>query len=143
MRLFLLCFVAFCASPSLSAQSKSERLVLDTELRRFDAMVARDTGILKQFLSEDLFYLHSNAMQENKQQHLIAIATGRMVYQKMTRETVRVRLYGKTALTNGTLLVSGIVNGNPFDIKLLYTAVYRKQKKTWRMVNWQSTRVGQ
>lgn len=143
MRLFLLCLVAFFPSLPLSAQSKSERLVLDTELRRFDAMMARDTNILKHFLSEDLLYLHSNAMQENKQQHLIAIATGRMVYQKMARESVRVRRYGKTALTNGTLLVSGIVNGNPFDIKLLYTAVYRKQKKTWRMANWQSTRVGQ
>ncbi len=141
MRFFFLCSVALLGFLKLPAQSKSDRQVLDTEQRRFEAMVARDTVVLKRLLHEDLVYSHSNAMQENKQQHLAAIASGRVVYAKMTRETVRLRHYGKTALTNGTLHVSGNITGNPFDIKLLYTAVYHKQKNIWRLVNWQSTRV--
>lgn len=129
------------ASPLLvNAQSSKDQLVLDTEQRRFEAMTARDTTALKNLLHADLYYLHSNAMLENKNQHLASIGTGRLVYQKMKRESVKVRRYGQIAITNGVLAVSGLNNGNSFDLKLLYTAVYKREHKTWRLLNWQSTR---
>lgn len=58
----------------------------------------------------------------------------------MDRETAQVRFYGKTSITNGTIKVKGLLSGNPFEVRMLYTAVYRKQHKNWQLVNWQSTR---
>jgi hypothetical protein len=140
MRYLLL--LLFLLPFGLTAQTKTEREILDTELRRFEAMTRRDTILLQKLLSDDLFYIHSNALIENKLTHITAIATGKLVYEKMTRESVAIRRYGKkTALTNGILAVSGIINNTAFQLRLQYTAVYRKNKKTWQLANWQSTRI--
>ncbi len=123
------------------AQSKTDRLILSTEQQRFACMVGRDTAALRPLLADDLVYIHSNALQENKAAHLSAIATGRLVYENMQRETARVRRYGKTALTSGIVRVKGILNGTPFDIRLFYTGIYRRKNGHWQLVNWQSTRL--
>ncbi len=123
------------------AQSKTDRLILATEQQRFASMVSRDTVALRPLLADDLVYIHSNALQETKAAHLSAIATGRLVYASMLRETAQVRRYGKMALTNGIVRVTGVVNDTSFDVRLLYTAVYRRVRGQWQLVNWQSTRV--
>ncbi len=123
-----------------AAQSKTEQEILDTELRRFEAMERRDTALLRDLLADDLYYLHSNALHEDKAAHISAIASGRLIYKKMSRERAVVRRYGRTALVNGIVRVSGMLNQASFDIRLVYTAVYRKKCGKWRLANWQSTR---
>lgn len=115
--------------------------VLKKESDRFAAMTSRDTAALRGLLHDDLIYIHSNALMESKAQHIAAIASGRLVYQKMTPENVKIRRYGKTALTDGTLQVKGLLNGTAFELRLAYTAVYRKKRGHWRLLNWQSTRI--
>ena len=137
--LHILLFLALTLSAT--AQSKSDRAVLDTEQRRFEAMTRRDTAALRDLLADDLFYLHSNALHENKAAHLGAIASGRIVYEKMNREQATVRRYGRTALVNGIVRVSGKLNQNAFEIRLAYSALYLKKCGKWRLANWQSTRL--
>ena len=136
----LLLFLLVLPFSALS-QSKAEQTILDTEQRRFEAMVRKDTVLLRDLLADDLVYIHSNTMTENKKEHISSISSGRLVYQKMTREQVKVRRYGKTALNNGIVQVNAILNGKPLEMRLMYTAVYRKKGGTWRLVNWQSTRI--
>ncbi len=131
-----------CILPLLSfAQTRSARAVLEAEQRRFEAMTRRDTIALRPMLSNRMVYIHSNAFTENKTQHIGAIASGRMVYQSMVRERADVRRFAKTALSNGIIQVKGIVNGTPFEVRLVYTAVYRKKHGRWLLINWQSTRL--
>lgn len=125
----------------LFAQTKTTEKLLNTELTRFEAMVSRDSATLQRLLASDLIYLHSNSMQENKAQHIAAITSGKIVYKKMKRGVVQVRRYGKIAITNGDIDATGEVNGKTFDIHLAYSAVYRKRKKTWQLLNWQSTKI--
>ncbi len=125
----------------LSAQSSQAEKVLTNESMRFAAMTRADTTALKLLLADDLVYVHSNAMVENKSEHLAAIASRKLVYEKMERESASVRFYGKTALVNGTVKVRGILKGNTFELSLLYLAVYRKTHGRWLLVNWQSTRI--
>ena len=132
--LFVLPHIAFI-------QSKADQSVLDAEQRRFEAMMRKDTVSLRDMLAEDLVYMHSNALTENKKEHISAIASGRLVYEKMTREQARVRRYGKTALSNGIVNVRGILKGTTFELRLAYTAVYRKKGGKWLLVNWQSTKL--
>lgn len=123
--------------------SQTDNKILAAEHLRFEAMTKRDTGALKEMLHEDLVYIHSNALTETKSTHISAIAQGTLVYQKMSREKVVVRQYGKIAITNGTLKVQGILKGAPFELNLLYTAVYKKRKNQWQLLNWQSTKSSQ
>jgi ketosteroid isomerase-like protein len=125
----------------LLAQSKTDLEVLATEQARFECMTRADTAALRPMLADDLLYVHSNTLKENKLEHLEAIAAKRLVYREMAREEVRVRRFGRTALTNGTLGVKGELKGAAFDVRLFYTAVYRKKRGVWQLVNWQSTRV--
>ena len=126
---------------TLQAQSKNAQIVLDQESRRFEAMTKADTNQLVLMLAEELVYVHSNALVESKKDHLSAISARKLVYEKMTREEAAVRFYGKTALINGKLKVKGILNGNAFEVRLLYVAVYRKKRGMWQLVHWQSTRI--
>jgi hypothetical protein len=104
-------------------------------------MTRADTTTLRLLLADELIYIHSNALKENKQEHLAAIASKKLVYEKMERELATVRFYGKTALVNGIIKVRGILNKNTFEVRLQYLAVYRKKRGVWQMVNWQSTKV--
>lgn len=139
--LFLLVLLHTAAFSQGTRLSPVANTVLETEALRFELMTKGDTAALSGLLAKDLIYLHSNGLTETKPQHLQAIAAGRLKYNTMQRGEVTVRLYGKIAITNGLLHAAGILNGNAFDIQLRYTAVYQKQRKTWRLLNWQSTRI--
>jgi len=136
---FTLGILLLFSSSVLNAQSKSTQKVLETETQRFAAMMRADTLALRPMLAEELVYVHSNALKENKSEHLAAIASKKLVYEKMDREEASVRFYGKTALVNGIVKVKGTIKGNAFEVRLFYLAVYRKKKGAWVMINWQST----
>ncbi len=141
--LFFSLFLLF--SPKLataqSGQITGDREVAADEQSRFEYMTRADTAGLSPYLSADLVYIHSNGLVETKTEHLQAISNGKLVYKLMERENVKIRRYGKIAISNGVLHVAGILNQNPFDIRLLYTAVYQKRKGKWQLLNWQSTRI--
>jgi ketosteroid isomerase-like protein len=141
MRIHTLFFVLVLLQTPLFAQSKTDRAILDAEQRRFDAMTRRDTVLLRTMLTEDMLYIHSNAMVETKTQHLAAIGSGKLDYRQITRENPAVRRSGKIALVYGPARAKGTNQGTAFDVNLLVTAVYRKKKGQWLLVNWQSTRV--
>lgn len=130
----------FCVF-GLQAQSKRAEKVLQAESRRFEAMTKADTQVLSPMLAGKLHYVHSNALRENKAEHLNAIATKKLVYQSMERETATVHQYGRTAIVNGVVRVKGVLAGNAFEVRLLYLAVYRKIRGQWQLLNWQSTRI--
>lgn len=140
---FTLFLVVVLGSSNASiAQINAKKTILETEQQRFEAMVGKDTVQLRTMLDSDLHYLHSNGLQENKQQHLTAIATGTINYLAMLRKpNPIVRRYGKMALVNGLVNVDGEIHGQAFSVLLRYTAVYRKKKRHWVLLNWQSTRV--
>lgn len=138
IRLILL---LLCSSAALLAQSKSEQGVLTTETVRFEAMMRFDTAALRPMLAEDLLYIHSNALEEDKTAHLNAISSRKIVYADMQREQSKVYLYGKTALVTGILHVGGTYKDTPFDVRLRYTAVYRKKRGKWLLLHWQSTKL--
>ncbi len=129
----------------LSAQSNTKQTskiiqILVTEEARFKAMIDRDSVALLQYLSPDLVYIHSNTLVESRQEHIHAITSGKIIYQIMDRSQNNVRFYGKIAINTGNIRVKGIISGNPFDVNMLYTAVYQKKKKRWLLLSWQTTR---
>ncbi|MCC7467255.1 MAG: nuclear transport factor 2 family protein [Saprospiraceae bacterium] len=134
---FFLC----CLQTVAHGQKRNALSVLEFELRRFEAMMHADTHALNAMLSDDLIYVHSNALVENKEEHLRAIAQQKLIYKTMKREDARVRYYGKAALVNGTVAVEGKIYANDFAVRLLYSAVYQRHRKSWKLVNWQSTRI--
>lgn len=120
----------------------AQSTISDSEDMRFNAQVEKDTVLLRRILSDDLVYIHSNALEETKSDFLHSIKTGNITYNSMQPEPGRaIRNFGKTGISNGIVQVKGLIQGNPFEVRLRYTAVYVKQKKRWRLVSWQSTKI--
>jgi ketosteroid isomerase-like protein len=141
MRTYTLCFIFTLLQTPFFAQSKTNRVILDAERRRFDAMIRHDTVALRDMLADDMLYIHSNALVETKAQHLSAIASGKLDYRRIERENpATIRRYGKIAVVYGPVKAGGVNQGTVFDVNLLVTAVYQKKKGKWLLVNWQSTR---
>lgn len=116
--------------------------VLKNERQRFSLMTAKDTAALSAMLSDDLLYIHSNGLSETKEDHLKSIVSGSITYLEMTpANQVSVRKFRKIAYTYGDLHVCGIVNGNPFDVAIHYSALYEKRHGRWLLLNWQSTKI--
>jgi hypothetical protein len=122
---------------TLLAQAQA---VFDAEAARFRAQVEKDGEALQTMLDDDLYYLHSNGLVESKQDFITSVKGGKIVYSQMASTEHRIRLYGKTAILYGLVMVGGEYEGEPFNIGLYYTSVYRKKRGKWLLVNWQSTK---
>lgn len=140
MRFTLLTCLLLFSSLGFS-QSKAQRKLEDIERRRFAAMVAKDTAALQTMLADDLTYLHSNGLLEDKAQHISNIGTGKLVYSSMEPTEMKVRVRGRAAIINGIVQVAGTLNGKPYSVRLRYTNVYTKAKGKWRLAAWQSLRM--
>lgn len=111
------------------------------EKERFIAMQSKDSVNLERLLHPDLIYSHSNGMTEDKQKHIHNIMSGFIEYKQIDNEDFKIRSYDNMTLTNGIIKVKGIINKSPFEVRLLYSAVYVKYLETWKLINWQSTKL--
>ena len=135
--LFACCFF-IALTPN--AQSKIEKIIL-LEKQRFAAMVNKDTMFLKSVLAEDLLYSHTSGEVDTRQSLIKSIAEKKLDYQKMELTDIAHRFYKKFAILNGTMFITLISNGKPVDLKIKYLDVYRKTRKQWQLVAWQSARL--
>jgi ketosteroid isomerase-like protein len=136
--LLLLSFQVLCFS-----QTAAEREVAETEKRRFQAMVDKDFAVLEQIIGEDLYYLHSNGTTDTKATFIGGMRDGSRSYENITIEDLKVRVYHKnTAILNGACTYHRTgEDGQPNNLRLLYTNVYVKRNNKWQMVSWQSQRL--
>jgi Domain of unknown function (DUF4440) len=125
-----------CCTPIVAQQA----IVVPFELARFEAMTRRDTMALRGMLHDELLYVHSNWLAEDKSAHIEAIRTGKIVYAQIRSEVLRRKRWHRTTMINGIAQVEGSFNGTPFSLNLRYTSVYRKVKGRWLLLNWQSTK---
>ncbi|CCH52701.1 hypothetical protein BN8_01719 [Fibrisoma limi BUZ 3] len=136
-----LCLIA--VAPIAYAQSPAEKDVMETEKRRFNALVSKDYTVLNQTLSDDLVYTHSNGLVDDKQSFIQSIKDGKLAYSAIDPQEQKVRLYGNTAIVNGVCQVKAVSNGETLSSRLRYTDVYVKKGKQWQLATWQSLRLTQ
>ena len=115
---------------------------MEAENARFAAMIATDTTALRDMLHPDLLYIHSNGLEESADDLVASVAAGDIVYQSFEpQQAPRVLTFGKTALVDGLVRVSGRYRGDAFAVDLRYTSVYRKVDGRWVLIRWQSLKV--
>lgn len=141
MRLILLASLLFIFQLSVFSQTKKQRLLENIELRRFEAMTKKDIGFLQNVLSDDLTYTHSNGLFETKTVHLDNIRSGNLIYKTMQPESMKIQVYGKTAVITGFVNVTGLLKDKEFNLRLRYTDVYVRKKGKWKLVAWQSLKI--
>lgn len=115
--------------------------VQSVHAERFRLMTAGDLGALAPMLADDLVYVHSDGALENKEQFLERLRTGGIRYRTIESQETKVRVDGNTAIVTGVASMGVTTNGADRDIRLRYTAVYRRAGGRWLLTTWQSTRL--
>ena len=125
----------------MSNSQNVEQVILDLESRRLKAVMDADIDVLNEILSDDLTYTHTTAALDTKQSFTDALKSGALNYERMVSDDGKVKVYGDTAIVNGTADVGVTSRGQQLKFGLRYTVVYVKQDGQWRMVVWQATRL--
>ena len=123
------------------ASQQDEQELLRCQQRRLAAMVAVDLATLDELLAEDMTYTHSSGTLESKTQHLDALRSGRLNYESLTADDVRVRIYGDVGIVTGTSTIGVASGGQSRILRVRFTDVYHRANGRWQMVAWQSTRL--
>lgn len=119
--------------------SAQDEAIFASEKARFDAQIEKDVNALDQLLADELIYIHSNTLLETKTDFIQSVQSGKIVYQAMDVQHHKIRRYKKIAVVTGLVQVSGLYKGTSFIVDLHYTSIYKKKKKQWLLVSWQST----
>jgi ketosteroid isomerase-like protein len=122
-------------------QQQDEQEILQTERRRFEAMVKGDLVALERILADDLQYTHSNGVFDTKASFIATLKSGELQYQGVTPEDLRARVYGSTAVVTGVSLMNVRVRGQQASFRVRFTDVYVKRDDRWQMVAWQAARL--
>jgi hypothetical protein len=104
------------------------------------AMIIKDMDFLNESVGEDLVYIHSNGLVQDKKSFMESIENETIDYEAIDIKEQKIRMYENTAVITGTIHVKGLLNGSAFDIDLLHTNIYIKQG-SWQLVSWQSLKI--
>ena len=123
------------------AQSAEEKKLLALHERKFAWLVNRQYDSLTQLLDDRVQYIHSNGWTENKTEILADLQSGKLNYQRVEVKEATARLYKDAGVVTGKGVFSVLMDGKPLEISLLYTEVYVRTKKQWRLVSRHACRV--
>src|SRR3954452_4460819 len=96
-RISIFCsFTLVCSIGSL-AQSEDGKKLIAIEKRRYDAMVHKDTAMLRFLLADSLTFIHSSGVIDNKISFLKDIGSGRITYMFIIPERLTCTIDGDYA----------------------------------------------
>jgi ketosteroid isomerase-like protein len=109
------------------------------EARRIAATLAGDFDTVSSLIGDDLHYVHSSAVFEDKPTYLQRLREGFYRYRGLTVKSRSLRVMGDVVLINGDIHIEVEVQGSPKDVMSRYLQVWAKRDGRWLMVSWHST----
>ena len=142
-RTFLYICILLAFSTGLHAQTEDGKKLISIEKRRFDAMVHKDTALLKILLADSLTFIHSSGVIDNKNSFLKDIGTGRITYMFIIPEKLTATVDGNYAWIIGRANVRFklAVMTTTIDQYISFIEVYHLYKNQWQMVLCQNARI--
>ena len=108
----------------------------------YRAMIAQDFAALDALLADDVVYIHSTAVAEDKAGYLAGVRNGLYDYGAIASSQVTVRSFGEVAVQTGTVEMSVAARGSvKAPITLLFTLVWKREQQGWRLWQRQATRI--
>jgi ketosteroid isomerase-like protein len=113
------------------------------ETKRCKAILNCDYKALEALMAEDLRYVHSSAVMENKKQYLEKLGSGYYTYHGLDASDCEFRVLGDAVLVNGDMRITVEVAGTKKVIMSRYLQVWAKKAPGWQMVSWSSVPMAQ
>jgi len=141
MKKVLLAAFVFASTISFS-QSKETEVVIQLHKKKFSWMINKKYDSLDLILDSQIKFIHSNGWIQSKTEMIDDLKSGKLNYTAITIEESSAQLYNQTVVITGKGIFKGLMpDKSEFNINLLYTEVYVKTKKQWRLVSRQATKI--
>jgi len=110
------------------------------EERRLNAMRANDAATLKELLADDLVYVFSTGVVENKAGYLKALEQGTTRYEDdLHIRDVDIRAFPENAVLTGVLESHILFQGERQHLVNRFTMLWVQNENKWQLSTWQST----
>ncbi len=137
----LLCLVLLVSNGFAFGQSK-ETEVNRLHKQKFEWLINKNYDSLDWILDNQIKFIHSNGWIQSKQEVINDLKSGKLNYTSIDVNESSVIIYNQTAVVTGKGNFKGLMpDQSEFNIKLLYTEVYSKSKKRWKLVSRQATKI--
>lgn len=124
------------------AQSKEAEAVNQLHKKKFEWLINKNYDSLNWLMDEQLTYIHSNGWIQTKQDVINDLKSGKSDYSSVVVEESTVSLFNQSAVIVGKGTYKGLMpDKSEFNVHLLYTEVYVKHKKQWKLVSRQATKI--
>lgn len=122
-------------SDGLTLQAEAEkdvRELVEVEEAFSQAMISNDVARIRACIADDWVLVTPEAGVVSSDRLLRAIEAGRLSHDTMTKDIVRVRVYGETAVVTTRGQNTGMFCGAPISADEWVTDVYVKADRQWR-----------
>jgi hypothetical protein len=128
---------------AVHAQATAKEKLIALEKMRFEALTKQDTTMLSRLLAQDLIYIHSNGVVDNKSSLLKNIATGAIVYLFILPEKSTATIEGNFGWVYGKANIRFRVAAinMTIDQYISYIDFYRLIHGQWQLVACQNARM--
>lgn len=135
MKKFIL-FVLLLITVQVFGQNPEADKVNQLHKRKFVWMITKNYDSLNWVLDEGAKYIHSNGWIQSKTEVVEDMKSGKLNYTAVDVQESAVTLYNnQSAVVTGKGTFKGLMpDQSEFNINLLYTEVYVKVKKQWKLV---------
>jgi ketosteroid isomerase-like protein len=143
--LSLLCTLAL-SLPAAYAKDKADdqtEQVKRVEQQWLDAYVKADTAALEKIESDDFVLNDPAGAAKTKADDIQDVKSGALKWTEARFESLKVRLYGKTAIITGVAFIKGTYSGQDVTGRYRFTDVLIRKKTEWRAVSSQVTRLAE
>ena len=113
---------------------------LASEDARYAAQTDDDFGAMQKLIGDDLVYIHSSAVVDNKTTYIDSMKSGAVKYRVMRRSDVTVRTYGCIAIISGLGNFDVTVKGQDLAVEIRFHSVWAKRDRGLEFISWEATR---
>jgi ketosteroid isomerase-like protein len=129
--------LAIVTASALADDVEKEIKALELEIAR--AVVASDGEFIERVWDDDFFYTGVRGEVKQRDQVVSELKSGKLRFELLQFDDVRVRVYGTTAVATGLATTKGRGPQGEISGKFRYTRVYVKRGEQWRLVAFQGT----
>ena len=113
---------------------------LASEDSRYSAQTGDNFDALQKLLGDDLVYIHSSAVVDNKASYIESMKSGTVKYRVMRRSDVTVRTYGCIAIISGLGNFDVTVKGQDLAVEIRFHSIWAKRAGGLQFISWEATR---
>lgn len=140
----MLCFASLVFAGAVQAAG-CEPITADEAVKaedaRYAAQMGNDFAAMERLIADDLVYIHSSSVVDNKKTYIESMRTGAVKYRVMRRSDVTARTFGCVATLTGLGNFDVTVNDKEMTVEIRFHAIWAKRDGKVQFISWQATRL--